>query len=207
MKPTELGNFSRPTDDASATPVEPSRSDTDLQALVKMAFPDAKSSGIAAMIPEIETVIRTGTYEQYLTEVKPVWLKEQCSLAESAAEGKCDLIEALAKEHLTEANEQLWIRLVEGLKPGPYSDLVCEHLEAVDITGSEVRSKLIDISKEWESYENNLSYKSHLDRLDNVISGGRSEGFGDQLRSVVGGVRSLLGSLLPDFKAPDEEKR
>lgn len=207
MNRTELRNVSRPTDDVSATPVEPGRSGPDLEALGKIAFPDAKSSGIAAMIPEIEEAFRTGTYEQYSTEGRPARLNEEVSLAKSASEGKCDLIEALAKEPLTEANEKLWIRLVDGLKPGPYSDLVCKHLEAVNITGSEVQSKLIDIRKVWESYENNLSYKSHLDRLDNVISGGRSEGLGDQLSSVVDGVRSFLGSFLPDSKAPDEETR
>ena len=195
--------------DVSATVVAetPEPVDNRIADLAASAFPTKTFGGIADMIPELEHALRTGTYEEYSDLIEPVRLAEEFFLARSTSEAKADLIEALAKEPLTPENERLWIRLVDDLTPGPYSDLICKHIADVDIADREIDTRLRQIRQEWERYGDNSPYEPHIKRLDRVIAGKQAKSLGSRLESAIASAKGFLTSLLPNPEATDEPTR
>jgi hypothetical protein len=102
----------------------------------------------------------------------PEKLQEMQREAEVQAEATLNLVDQLAKSDLNADTEKLWLKVLDGLEPGPFSEYVINHLGKASVVEGPVRDKLIAIHATWEAkHGDKIFYTRDIARLEGALEG------------------------------------
>jgi hypothetical protein len=108
----------------------------------------------------------------------PHVLQELENAAVAAADAKMNLIDQLSGAPLTPENIASWLKVIEGLEPGTYSQYLLSKIGDAATTEGPVRNELLSIQESWQTKCGDKQfYEADLTRLANALQPRNSNSF------------------------------